>query len=112
MGPSALRARRRACELGSWRAFGFRVDVSIQTTPVLPAMTRVFPSGLTAAALPPNSLAATSLMPGTDADRVLLSWAVRGAPGTPPSTPRSVTIPVAPLVAYRCGPAAFKASDQ
>src|SRR3989442_6526575 len=112
MEPSGLMARLQTFQLGSWRSFGFRVAVSIQTTPVLPAMTRVFPSGLTAAALPPNSLAATSLMPGTDADRVLLSWAVRGAPGTPPSTPRSVTIPVAPFVAYRCVPAAFKASDQ
>src|SRR5467141_2971139 len=105
-------ARLQTFQLGSWRSLAFNVAVSIQTTPVLPAMTRVLPSGLTAAALPPNSLAATSLMPGTEDDCELLSLAVRGAPGTPPSTPRSVTIPVAPLVAYRCVPAAFKASDQ
>src|ERR1700736_2338604 len=105
-------ARLHTFQLGSWRSFAFRVAVSIHTMPVLPAITRVLPSGLTAAALPPNSLAATSLMPGTDADCALLSLAARGALGTPPSTPMSVTIPVAPLVAYRCVPAAFRASDQ
>src|ERR1700730_15569573 len=105
-------ARLQTFQLGSWRSSAFRVAVSIHTMPVLPAMTRVLPSGLTAAALPPNSLAATSFMPGTDEDCALLNLAARGAAGTPPSTPMSVTIPVAPLVAYRRVPAALRPREQ